>query len=109
MDDVHNRNRKKTYYVSVQAGQILEDQEAASYEFVIRATNEEITQLQELFEEYTTMDEAEIAHFSWNPYETASDLQMSAGCDGLLKRIYELLYSCGIDETKRHIESMNII
>jgi len=51
---------KQTYYVSVQAGTVLEDKEAAGYEFEIQATEKEIEQLMELFE---YREEAENANF----------------------------------------------
>lgn len=104
-----NDEQRKVYYVSVQAGQILEDQHAAAYELVIHATDEEIAQLHQLFKQYASKDEAQSIHFGWNPFETASDLQMNSGTDGMLKRIYELLFSCGTESTRNHIETMDIL
>lgn len=42
---------KKTYYINVGTGEVLEDKGALSFEFEISATEEEIDKLQELFEE----------------------------------------------------------
>ncbi|RAP77833.1 hypothetical protein [Paenibacillus montanisoli] len=99
---------RKPYYVSVQAGSILEDPEAAAYELAITANEEELNRLQELFEEYATMDEAQTGHFFITPYSSASDRQMNAGTDGILIDIYRLLYELGTPETKNHIATMGL-
>jgi hypothetical protein len=104
-----NNEARKPYYISVQAGQILEDPEAAAYELEIMANPEDISRLQELFEELASMDEAQVAHFHYNPYESASNDQINSGTDGIIQRIYRQLYECGTDSTKKHIEEMQIL
>ncbi|GGD54382.1 hypothetical protein [Paenibacillus nasutitermitis] len=99
---------RKIYYVSVQSGSILQEQGAAAYELVISANEAELGHLQELMEELSSMDEAEAFHFSAHPYGTASEKQMNAGVDGILMDIYKLLYELGTEETKRHIETMDL-
>lgn len=102
---------RKPYYVSVQAGSILEDPTVTSYEFAITANEEELNRLQELMEEYSTMDEAQIAAYWTNPFMgavTDSDKGMNAGTDGLLVDIYRLLYELGTDETKHHVATMGL-
>ncbi|MFC5529316.1 hypothetical protein [Cohnella yongneupensis] len=98
---------RKTYYVSVGAGQVLEDKEAAPFELVIRANEEELNQLQELFEETSSTDEAGAFTLEGSPM--VSDSPEDATYDGLIHSVYELLYELGTDETKRHIESMGIL
>jgi len=99
---------RKPYYVSVAAGQILEDKEAAAYELEIRANEEELNRLQELFEEYASMDEAEVWHFLKRPIASVSYERMSAESGELTARIYRLLHELGTDETKAHIDSMHL-
>lgn len=99
---------RKTYYVSVQAGSILEDPEAAAYELVINANEEELNKLQELFEELVSMDEAQAFHFLRSPYGTASDAQINAGVDWFTKEIYRMLYQLGTQETRNHIATMGL-
>lgn len=99
---------RKPYYVSVQAGSILEDQTAAAYEQVIEANEEEVRQLKELFGELSSMDEAEAIHFGLNPFESASSEQINRGVDGLLVDIYKLLYKLGTPETRSHIATMGL-
>jgi hypothetical protein len=98
---------KTTYYVAVGAGQILEDPEAASFEFAIRANEDEVNQLLVLFEELQDSDEDNALHFSGSP--TVSDDPGNATYDALFKDIYRMLHELGTDETRKHIESMNIL
>jgi len=98
---------RKTYYVSVGAGQVLEDKEAAPFELVIRANEEELNKLQELFEETSSTDEAGAFTFEGNPM--VSDPVEDATYDGLIRDVYRLLHELGTEETKRHIESMDIL
>jgi hypothetical protein len=99
---------KTKYYVSVQAHSILADQGAAAYELEILATNREVAQLQELFE---NDGDAEDATFFRGmtpglPYhiDDAND-----SYDYYLIEIYKKIYELGTTETRTHIESMNIL
>ncbi|QJD81755.1 hypothetical protein [Cohnella herbarum] len=98
---------RKTYYVSVGAGQVLEDPEAAAFEFAIHANEAELDKLQELFAETQDADEDEALSFKGNPM--VSDTPDNATYDALLMDIYRMLHELGTYETKRHIESMNIL
>jgi hypothetical protein len=99
----------KTFYVSVQAGQILEDPEAAAYELVVRMNERDHAKLSELLDELSSMDEAQMFHFSSSPFGSASDEEINAGYDGLIKQIYTKLYEHGTAETKRQIETMQVM
>lgn len=108
MTEAHEPDRdRKTYYVSVGAGQVLEDKEAAPFELVIRANEEELNKLQELFEETSSTDEAGAFTFDRNPL--VSDSPEDETYDGLIRDVYRMLHELGTEETKRHIESMNIL
>ncbi|MFC4776416.1 hypothetical protein ACFO9Q_06470 [Paenibacillus sp. GCM10023252] len=108
MDDQSAKLDRKPFYVSVGAGQILEDPGAAAYELEITANEEELNRLQELMEELSSMDEAQAVHFSWHPYGATGVERINAGYDQLIQSIYRLLYECGTDQTKRHIETMQL-
>lgn len=99
---------KQKYYVSVQSRTIMHHQGDASYELEIEATPEEITQLEDLFEdkEDYELDTFVRAHAPAIPYhhDNAND-----GYDLALKAIYQKLYALGTQETKNHIKSMNIL
>jgi hypothetical protein len=99
---------RKTYYVSVGAGQVLEDKEAAPFEFEIRANEEELSRLQQLFEDLSSADEAAAFHFP-RQLTTQSLDDMNENYQHHLQEIYKLLYQLGTEETKRHIESIHIL
>lgn len=103
-----DRGERKSYYVSVQAGQILEDPQAAAYELEVVMNNNEHTKLRELFDELSSMDEADMLHFAHSPFGSASDSEINAGYDELIQLIYKQLYECGTDKTKQHIETMQL-
>ncbi|RKP54207.1 hypothetical protein D7Z26_12610 [Cohnella endophytica] len=105
-NDREDSNRK-TYYVAVGARQVLEDREAAAFEFAIQANDDEVHQLQELFEEIQDSDEDNAFHFSGNPM--VSDDPEDETFIALLQDIYGMLYRLGTPETKKHIEDMNIL
>lgn len=99
---------KTTYYVSVGSGDILQDPKAASFEFEIRATPEELNELEELFEEraeasYGTARRAVIPYVEYH-HDKENDAY-----DRSMRDIYLLLHRLGTPETRRHIESMNIL
>ncbi|REK77797.1 hypothetical protein DX130_02135 [Paenibacillus paeoniae] len=98
----------KTFYVSVQAGQILEDQGAAAYELEIYTNADQVNLLRELFEELASMDEAQTFHFAGSPFSPNNDEALNGAYDDIIGRIYRLLHECGTSDTKRHIESMEL-
>lgn len=108
MNVYEEEGQRKTYYVSVGAGQVLEDGEAASYELEIVANEHERDGLKALFAELSSMDEAELAHFHSSPFGSASLEEMNRGYEGLIKQIYTLIYRLGTEGTQKHIESMNM-
>jgi len=98
---------RKTYYVAVGAGQVLEDPEAAAFEFEIRANDEELNKLENLFAELADAEESAVVRYvGW---QSVSEKEAGAVTDAHLRDIYRLLYELGTEETKRHIESMHIL
>ncbi|MEK8128795.1 hypothetical protein WMW72_12850 [Paenibacillus filicis] len=99
---------KKKYYVSVQSRTIMQNQGDAAYELEIEATDEQVLQLQELFEEEEDFDIDSFirVHSPSVPYhhDEAND-----GYDIVLTEIYRTLHHLGTEETKQHIESMQIL
>lgn len=100
---------KKTYYVAVGSGDILEDKSDSPYEFEIEATQEEIDQLQELFNDrhqadwYTWIG----AHIPIVPYHQLD--KDNDQYDDNLYAIYKMLYELGSPETKSEIEKLGIL
>ncbi|MBB6672312.1 hypothetical protein [Cohnella nanjingensis] len=98
---------RKTYYVAVGAGQILEDPTVAPFEFAIRANDEELNKLQDRFEDLSSADET--TAFRYADWVSGSDKEMLGEYDRQMRGIYSLLYELGTEETKRHIESAGLL
>lgn len=98
---------RKTYYVAVGSGEVLEDKGAAAFEFEIRANEAELNRLQKVFAEMASDDES--AMYRYSGWLSASEEEMNAVTDGHLRNIYRLLYELGTEETKRHIAAMNVL
>jgi len=99
---------RRLFYVSVAGGQVLEDPEAAAYELVIRANDDEVNKLKELFGEYSSMDEAEASHFLGNWNESDHDNTLNGGTDDIINQIYGMICDLGTDETKQFLHDNRI-
>ncbi|MCR8631153.1 MULTISPECIES: hypothetical protein [Paenibacillus] len=107
--DVNTETEKKTFYVSVGQGEILEPSNmTGNFEFEINATEEERDQLEELFEESMEAQEDTgiRAHIPFREYHNDKE---NDAADYYLAQIYKKLHELGTSETKAHIESMNIL
>lgn len=105
-------DERKKYYVSVQAGQILQDQGAASYELEITANDEEFNQLQVMFEDLSSMDNAITGHYNYVVgllQDEPNDSRMNAGYDAILRDIYLFIHEHGTAATRKHVESMGFL
>ncbi|MCZ8517982.1 MULTISPECIES: hypothetical protein [Paenibacillus] len=100
---------KKTFYITVGSGEILEPSNTiGNFDFEIEATEEEIDQLTDLFEdqELAGEDTAIRAHI---PYRLYHNDKENDAYDANLQEIYRMLHKLGTQETRQHIESMNIL
>ncbi|MGE5704631.1 MAG: hypothetical protein ACM32O_19045 [Clostridia bacterium] len=99
---------KKRYYVSVQSGTIMENQGDASYELEIDATPEEKYVLDQLLQDKAVNDFESFVtvHIPAIPYHND---EANDDYDRCLQQIYRKIHELGTDETKRHIETMNIL
>lgn len=99
---------KKTYYVSVQAKTVMENQGDGAYELDIEATPEEVRQLRELFESTSEADFMNYVRVH-NPELLEEEVISNELVDRHLTEIYRLLEKLGTPETKAHIRSMNVL
>jgi hypothetical protein len=99
---------KKTYYISIQASSILENQGDAAYEFEVEATEQQISRLQELFDGKEEADNYAFGR-SAVPWVEYHNDRPNDVYDFYLKEVYGFIHSIGTIETKEHIESMNIL
>ncbi|MGO4268784.1 hypothetical protein AB4Z22_02885 [Paenibacillus sp. TAF58] len=102
---------KKTYYINVGTGEVLEDKGALNFEFEISATDEEIDKLQELFEETDNSSQGSYATswLPWKVYNSNEVKEVNQEYDYYLTEVYRTLHKLGSEQTKRHIESMNVL
>ncbi|WP_019534980.1 hypothetical protein [Paenibacillus ginsengihumi] len=103
---------KKTYYVTVGSAEILEPKDViGNYELEIEATEEDIDQLQEMFEDAQEWDETSAgAMLGFSSYVLSKyDDDLERANSQSLKAIYRKLYELGTPETKKQIESMKVL
>jgi hypothetical protein len=100
---------KKTYYVSVQAGDILDDPHAAAFEFEIEATDIQVALLQDMMDVWSQADSHSVSSmFGYMSDKKPAEARVEEYDEGLL-RIYQFIHEMGTPETKKHIESMNVL
>jgi rubrerythrin len=99
---------RKTYYVTVQHGEMMDDPTAFNFDFVIEANQEELDQLEELFEDTASAEQDTITH-SFTLSKSTLYNNENDTYDLSLRDIYRKLHELGTVETKQHIEKMNIL
>jgi rubrerythrin len=99
---------KKTYYVTVQTGEIMEDSTAFNYDFVINANEEEYDQIKQLFEDTADAELATYSH-SFPLSQSTYYNEENSTYDSYLRDIYIKLHELGTTETRQHIETMHIL
>ncbi|MFC4182553.1 hydrolase [Saccharococcus thermophilus] len=100
--------QKKTYYVSLASGEISQVKTASPWDFQIEATDDEIIQLREYFDQNYSTDlqaffRAHVPYVQYH-YDRENDAY-----DRTLMKIYQLIYKLGNEEAKAHIRSLGII
>ncbi|CAG7624564.1 hypothetical protein PAESOLCIP111_02636 [Paenibacillus solanacearum] len=107
--EAENTAHKKTYYITVGSAEILEPEDViGNFELEILATEDEIDQLEELFDDRLDSEEASAVR-SHIPFREYHHDEPNDDYDRSLAQIYKLLHQLGTPETKKHIESMNIL
>ncbi|MDZ5712553.1 hydrolase [Jeotgalibacillus haloalkalitolerans] len=99
--------QKNTYYVSVARREILRSGTDSPYEFVVNATDDEITKLRMLFDrnEESEMEGFLTGQMPSVPYHVDKANQES---DNLLIKIYRLIGEIGDEEARNHIVTMGL-
>jgi hypothetical protein len=102
-------NGKRSYYVDLQSGDILEKPlEEKSPKFRISATDREYIELKRLFDrsysaDFSTFIRAQI------PFREYHKDPENARYDDTMKKIYGELYKLGDNETRKYIENLGIL
>ncbi|WP_078382643.1 hydrolase [Sutcliffiella halmapala] len=99
---------RKTYYISLADGNISQVKSAASWNYQIQATDEEITQLRELFDQNYSSDWQSFWR-SHIPYVEYHFDRPNDGYDNGLQQVFKMLYELGDEETKAHIKNQGLL
>jgi len=100
--------QKKSYYIDVGTGAISQSATSSTWSYKVQATEEEIMNLRKLFNQnYDT----EWKNFfrSHVPFLEYHHDRENDEYDSRIQQIYYMLHQLGDQETKTHIESMNIL
>mgnify|MGYP001435275356 CR=1 FL=1 len=101
-------NERKTYYIDLGNGEISQSRTASNWNYQIHATDEEITQLREYFDQMhsTGWQNFLRAHVPYVQYHY--DRENDAN-DRLLKDVYRFIHELGDEDARKHIESIGIL
>ncbi len=99
---------RKTYYISLAEGSISQVSTASSWDYQIQATDEEITQLREIFDQNYSSDWQGFwrAHIPFLQYHF--DRQNDAYDNGL-QQAFKMIYELGDEATKAHIKDQGLM
>lgn len=100
--------RKKTYFIDVGTGEISQSRTSSTWSFQIQATDDEIIELRELFDqnystEWQNFFRAHVPYVQYH-YDRENDAY-----DRTIQKVYGLIYRLGDEEARQHIESMGIL
>ncbi|MFD1739246.1 hydrolase [Bacillus salitolerans] len=99
---------KKTYYISLARGEISQISTASPWNYKIEATDEEIVQLREYFDQIYSSDWQGFfrAH---TPYIEYHHDPTNDAYDETIQKVYGLIYELGDEETREHIDQEGIL
>ncbi|WP_010275097.1 hypothetical protein [Paenibacillus senegalensis] len=106
---------KRSYWVSVSNYEIITAPQDSS-ELEIEATKEEVTRLQQMFDQIDHEDKQVTVTRSKTPYERFDTLphdedqdKRNEPLDQSLVDIYRMIYDLGTERTRKHIEDMELL
>jgi len=100
--------QKKTYYIDVGTGEISRSAESSTWSYKIHATDEEITELRELFEQNYSNEMGTFIR-SHIPFKEYHHDRSNDAYDSTIQQVYSMIHKLGDEEAKTHIEDMNIL
>ncbi|WP_078433490.1 hydrolase [Metabacillus halosaccharovorans] len=99
---------KKTYYITVGSGQISQLSTVSAWDFKIEATDEEIVQLREYFDQVYSADFQGFLR-SHTPYVQYHYDRENDAIDETHKKVYRMIYELGDEEAREHIRSQQLM
>ncbi len=99
---------KRTYFISVGKGEIMQTSDASPWNFQIEATDQQIIKLREYFDQSYSTDWQSFfrAHVPYVQYHY--DRENDAYDEALLQ-VYRMIFELGDEAAKEHIRSMGIL
>lgn len=99
---------KKKYYVSMASGEISQIKHGNNDEFIIHATEAEVSSLRQIFNQRETADLGAFlrAHIPIREYHHD---EPNDNYDSNMKQAFQMLYNLGDESTKKHIESIGVL
>jgi hypothetical protein len=99
---------KRTYFVDIASGEVLENPVESSPSFKILANQSELKELKSYYSEnssadFQTFQRAQI------PFREYHHDQENKDYDDSLRKIYAMIYLLGDEEARRHIEKYRIL
>ncbi|APH03985.1 hydrolase [Bacillus weihaiensis] len=99
---------KKTYYISMGSGEISQLSTVSSWNYKIEATEEEIIQLREYFDQVYSSDVQGFLR-SHTPYVQYHYDRENDAIDDTNIKIYRMIYELGDEEAKNHIQTHQLM
>ncbi|PWA09033.1 hydrolase [Pueribacillus theae] len=99
---------KRTYYVAVNTGEIVDDPTITPWQYEIHATEDEAHQLRELFDQ-ASRQSMDVAYRVARPFSGSGEDYDMHHYDNTLQEIYRIIYRLGNEKAKEHIQSTNMI
>ncbi|MED1203103.1 hydrolase [Heyndrickxia acidicola] len=101
-------DEKKVYFIEIASGEISRRSTDSPWNFQIEATDDEITQLREVFQqnyeaEWEGFFRAHVPFIEYH-YDRVNDVY-----DQNMMKAYSMIYNLGNLEAKKHIENMGIL
>lgn len=95
---------KNTYYVSLQGRSLLEEQGAAPYEWVIRATPEEADMISHMLEQIDEKETSSFIAYTF-PWPDTPEEDVNANYQSNVNELYRQIYRLGTEETREQLRS----
>ncbi|WP_246941432.1 hydrolase [Bacillus pinisoli] len=99
---------KKTYYISLANGEISQIRTASPWNYKIEATEDEIVQLREYFDQIYSTDWQGF-YRAHTPYIEYHHDPTNDAYDATMQKVYQFIYQLGDQETKKFIEDQGFL
>lgn len=100
--------QKNLYFVSVGGRSVLADQRAASYEWIIQATQEQVENLQGLLMLMQEKEEEAFPGYVF-PWPDTEEASVNVLYEEALQNVYNEIYRLGTKDTRGHLIQYGIV